>query len=77
MLKGNNRIYLLERNRSIFESAENSILSWSHIGTNSIPAEYYQSSFVLYKKCYYIVDYGNKLWKFDLTSKQASYINTV
>ncbi|CAG9324156.1 unnamed protein product [Blepharisma stoltei] len=77
MLRGNKRVYLFEKGGRTFESAENNVFSWTQIGTNSIYRDYNQSSAVRYKGCLYFIVYPNRLWKFDLSSKQAFQVATV
>ncbi|CAG9332594.1 unnamed protein product [Blepharisma stoltei] len=77
MLRGNNRVYLFEKGGRIFESAENNILNWTQIGTNSISIYLNQSSVARYKGCLYFVVYTNQLWKFDLASKKVSQVATL
>ncbi|CAG9311726.1 unnamed protein product [Blepharisma stoltei] len=77
MLRGNKRVYLFEKGGRTFESAENNVFSWTQIGTNSNTGDLNQSSAVRYKGCLYFVVYPNQLWKFDLSSKQASQVATV
>ncbi|CAG9322362.1 unnamed protein product [Blepharisma stoltei] len=77
MLRGNERVYALEKGGRIFESAESNIFSCAQKETNSMPGSINQSSIVRYKSCLYFVLYNNALWKFDLASKQLSDVGTV
>ncbi|CAG9311119.1 unnamed protein product [Blepharisma stoltei] len=78
MLRGNNRIYLFERGERIFESFENDISNWAHIGNNTLPGNSHRQSVVVrYKGNLYFVDFDSQIWKFDLSTKQASQVKSV
>ncbi|CAG9315491.1 unnamed protein product [Blepharisma stoltei] len=78
MMRGNNRIYLVEKGLRIIESAENDYSSWTQVGGCSISnSPWLQSSIVRYKGSLYFIHYNNQLWKFDLASKQISQVKSV
>ncbi|CAG9315492.1 unnamed protein product [Blepharisma stoltei] len=78
MIRGNNRIYLVEKGCRIMESAENDYSGWTQVGgcgiANNAPL---QSSIVRYKGFLYFIHFDSQLWKFDLASKQISQVKNV
>ncbi|CAG9315486.1 unnamed protein product [Blepharisma stoltei] len=78
MMRGNNRIYLVEKGNRIMESAENDYSSWTQVGDCGIAnGGTLQSSIVRYKGSLYSIHYDSQLWKFDLASKQISQVKNV
>ncbi|CAG9315480.1 unnamed protein product [Blepharisma stoltei] len=76
ILATKNKAYIIDYNRSCYESGLNDINTWTPFGTANMLEEGYprHSYSLLYKDSFYFITCGNKLIEFDLKNKQLKLL---
>ncbi|CAG9327927.1 unnamed protein product [Blepharisma stoltei] len=72
MLQAENRVFLIESGRNIYESKPNQLRNWKTIGRSQISYSYRAAYQVYFNQSCYFMDINDKLYKFDMKSLQLT-----